>query len=187
MCLHKYTFKNGKQNGHSRTCTCTHKLHTQIHVPFDLEERQRLLPLLRSRTVFVSRTILSPMQWLHECCPAWMMYMQSASTGHPPHTWQYNTKKAELNAYRNIRGRWKKLHQQPQKKERGRKPRCIALCEVCLRPRARPPPQRSSKAAASFSLQNEGRRLCWTSLYNFLGTKKLIDRVDRTGRTYSLI
>ena len=69
------------------------------------------------------------------------------------------------------RGRWKKLHQQPQKKKGGRKRQCPALCEVCLRPRARPPPQRRAKAASSFSLQNEGRRPCWTSVYNFLGTK----------------
>ena len=34
------------------------------------------------------------------------------------------------------RGRWKKLHQQPQKKKGGRKRQCPALCEVCLRPSA---------------------------------------------------
>ena len=68
-------------------------------------------------------------------------------------------------------GEKKKIAPTATKKKGGRKPRCIALCEVCLRPRARPPPQRSSNTASSFSFPNEGRRPCWTSLYNFLGTK----------------
>ena len=42
------------------------------------------------------------------------------------------TSSESLCSLRSKGGGEKKLHQQPQKKKGGRKPRCIALCEVCL-------------------------------------------------------
>ena len=67
----------------------------------------------------------------------------------------------------------KKLHQQPQKKKGGGGGSRDA--SHCARSASDLEPgllrREASRRRRRFSLPNEGRRPCWTSLYNFLGTK----------------